>query len=251
MAAHDLVQIRQDGGVLLITLNRPAAKHALNLAMYRTLCATLERASTDPQTRCVVLTGSEGCFTAGNDLKDFQEQPLQAPDHPTLRFLRLLPGFPKPLVAAIDGPAVGIGTTMLLHFDLVYATSRARFALPFINLAVVPEAGSTLLLPQLCGHRRAAELLYFGEPFTAETAREIGLVNELLPAQTLLSEVLARATKLAGKPAAVLQATKSLLRAPQREALERVVEQEIALFQEMLQGPECQKILASFFERKK
>ncbi|MGB1015277.1 MAG: enoyl-CoA hydratase-related protein, partial [Nannocystaceae bacterium] len=231
--------------------NRPAAKHALNLAMYREVCAALERASADVETRCVVVTGSESCFTAGNDLRDFQNLPLDSPDHPTLRFLRLLPTFPKPLLAAIDGPAVGIGTTMLLHFDLVYATARARFAMPFINLAVVPEAGSTLLLPQLCGHQRAAELLYFGEPFTAQTAREIGLVNDILPEKTILEDVLARAAKLAKKSPSVLMATKSLLRAPQREALDRVVEQEIAMFQEMLRGPECRKILTSFFERKK
>ncbi len=197
-------------GVVTITLNRPDKRNALTSAMYATLADTLERLDAD--TGVVVLTGAGGAFTAGNDLRDMAANPPVGDNPPPIRFLTALHGLKAVLVAAVDGPAVGVGTTVLLHCDLVYATAAASFRLPFVNLGLVPEAASTLLLPRLVGHQRAAELMLLGERIDAARALELGLVTEVLPdADALATRVAERTAALRDKPREALLAVKRLL----------------------------------------
>ena len=181
----DAILSNREGGILTLTFNRLDKKNAITRAMYTTLAEALEVATADDTVRVVVIQGDPTCFTAGNDLLDFLSNPPDmtpgAEPAPVVRFLDILRDFPKPLIAAVAGPAVGIGTTLLLHCDLVYAADNAAFSLPFVNLGLCPEAGSSLLLPQLVGYQRAAEKLLFGEPFSAEDALDMGLVNRVLP----------------------------------------------------------------------
>ena len=194
------ILIHTDAGVSTITFNRLDKKNALTEAMYSALAEAMQQAATDDAVRVLVIQGDASVFTAGNDIKDFLEHPPTSTDAPVFRFLRQLVSFPKPLIAAVAGPAVGVGTTMLFHCDLVYAGDNAAFAMPFVNLGLCPEAGSSLLAPQLVGYQRAAELLLLGEPFLAETARDLGLVNRIT-APTEVNELAgAQARRLASKP---------------------------------------------------
>ena len=199
-SSSDHVLSSQDGYVRHLTLSRIEKKNALTRAMYDALADALADAAESAETRVVVLSGRDRVFTAGNDLMDFMAAPPTGPDSPVFRFLTTLVGFPKPLFVAVDGPAIGIGTTLLLHADLAYATPETRFQMPFVPLGLVPEAASSLLLPRLAGHARAAELLMFGEPFSADTAREIGLVNEIVESDVVVTRALERAHQLAGAP---------------------------------------------------
>ena len=184
-------------GVRTLTFNRPEKKNAFTHAMYEATVAGLERAAMDPAVRVVVLTGAGGAFTAGNDIGDFLEQPPAGENSPVFRFLRALVNYEKPVVAAVDGAAVGIGTTMLLHCDYVVATDRARFVMPFINLGVCPEGASSLLLPRIAGMALASELLMFGDPFDAATAQRAGLVSRVVPEAQLKEVVAERARSVA------------------------------------------------------
>ena len=175
------ILIHLEDGVQTLTLNRAARKNALTGAMYTQMSEALEQAATDPAVRVLVLQGDTAVFCAGNDLNDFLNNPPVGADSPVLRFLRAIASFPKPLLAAVCGPAVGIGTTMLLHCDLVYAGDNAAFSMPFVNLGLCAEGASSLVLAQLMGHQRAAEALLLGEPFYAEAALEAGLINKVLP----------------------------------------------------------------------
>ena len=170
-----------EGGVLTITFNRLDRKNSITSAMYGAMADAIEGAEKDAAVRVVVLQGHETIFSAGNDIGDFLNQPPAGQDSPVFRFLRAIATFPKPLVAAVCGPAVGIGTTLLFHCDLVFAGDNAAFSLPFVNLGLCPEAASSLLVPQMFGYHRAAEALLLGEPFMAEAAQEAGLVNRVLP----------------------------------------------------------------------
>ena len=206
------ILIHTDGGVSTITFNRLDKKNALTEAMYSALAEAMQQAASDDAVRVLVIQGDASVFTAGNDIKDFLEHPPTSTDAPVFRFLRQLVSFPKPLIAAVAGPAVGVGTTMLFHCDLVYAGDNAAFAMPFVNLGLCPEAGSSLLAPQLVGHQRAAELLLLGEPFLAETARDIGLVNRITAPTEVNALALAQAQRLASKPMSSLLETKRLLK---------------------------------------
>ncbi|MCA1909648.1 MAG: enoyl-CoA hydratase/isomerase family protein, partial [Magnetospirillum sp.] len=209
MSDHIVVTDHQ--GVRTIRMNRPDKKNAITFAMYQAMTQALRQGEGDPAIRVHVLAGAPGCFTAGNDLGDF----LTAGDvasSPAAEFLRVLSAAAKPVVAVVGGLAIGIGVTMLLHCDLVHAAEDATFQLPFINLALVPEGGSSLLLPKLMGHQRAAELLMLGEPFDAATAHGLGLVNALHPTAELEQVAAGRAAALAAKPAEALATTKALLR---------------------------------------
>jgi enoyl-CoA hydratase/carnithine racemase len=198
-------------GVVTITLNRPDKRNAVTGAMYATMADALVAANGD-NAAVVVFTGAGGTFTAGNDLRDMVENPPLGDNPPPVRFLTALASLRAVLVAAVDGPAIGIGTTLLLHCDLVYATAAATFRLPFVNLGLVPEAGSTLLLPKLVGHQRAAELMLFGDKFDAARALELGLVTAVVPDAEALAELLAeRTAALREKPREALLAVKSLL----------------------------------------
>ncbi|MEY4428583.1 MAG: hypothetical protein RLZZ182_1272 [Pseudomonadota bacterium] len=242
-----------ESGVLTLTLNRPAKKNALTAAMYATLADALNAAGTRPEVRVVVLQGSEQVFTAGNDLQDFRDHPPEPgsePPAPVYRFLEALRTFPKPLLAAVAGPAVGIGTTLLMHCDLVYAADNAAFSLPFVNLGLCPEAGSSVLLPALVGWQRAAEKLLFGEAFYADEALEMGLVNRIVPPQELHAVAQAQAARLATRPQSALLATKALMKRS-HPALREVMDAEFAQFGQMLRAPACREALDAFQEKRK
>jgi enoyl-CoA hydratase/carnithine racemase len=236
--------------IATIRINRPDKKNALTRAMYVAMSDAIRQAGEDAGVRVILLTGSDNCFTAGNDIADFANaKPGEAPV--AIEFLRTLAQAKKPVIAAVSGVAIGIGTTMLLHCDLVYAAENARFQLPFVNLGLCPEAGSSLILPAMMGYHRAAELILFGEPFGAEAARELGLVNRILGAHEVMSTAVQRALQLAGKPPAALKATRMLLQSGARDAIARAMDRETEQFAVLLQGPEAKEAMAAFLQRRK
>ena len=240
-----------EDGVMTIRINRPEKKNALTVAMYAAMHEALQTADDDDSVRVVLITGAEGVFSAGNDIMDFIQNPPFDEDSPVGLFLQALVRARKPVVAAVNGVAIGIGTTMLLHCDLVYAGEGARFHLPFVNLALVPEAGSSYLLPRMAGHQRAAQLLMLGDPFDAATAREIGFVNEVLPDGEVEERALTIARELAAKPPAALRLTKALLKRGSAQALEETIHYELNQFRDLLQSPEAMEAFTAFMERRK
>ncbi len=239
----------QADGILTITFNRPDKKNALTSAMYAVLADALEAADQDNAVRVILFAGNGGAFTAGNDLQDFLNNPPQGDNTPVFRFLRAISTASKPLVAAVSGVAVGVGTTMLLHCDLVYAGESAKLSLPFVNLALVPEAASSLLLPAMIGHHRAAELFMLGEAFTPATAKDYGIVNAIFPDDKLLAEAMAVAAKLAAKPPTALRLTKQLLKRTKGD-----VAGQMALegdhFRSQLKSAEAREAMTAFFEKR-
>ncbi|AZD24071.1 Enoyl-CoA hydratase [Pseudomonas chlororaphis subsp. aurantiaca] len=246
----DTILLEREGGLLTLRLNRPDKKNALTRAMYSQLAEELRQADADPEVRAVLLSGSSDCFTAGNDIADFLQQPPSGLDSPVFQFMRSLFECRKPVVAAVAGPAVGIGTTLLLHCDLVYVSRDARLRMPFVNLGLCPEFGSSLILPRLLGPARAAELLLLGEGFSGEQAAQWGIANLALAdgAATLdkAREMALRFEKLA--PQAV-QISKQLMRAPDREQLRKVIEEEGTLFTQRLHSPEALAALSGFLAK--
>ncbi len=236
-------------GVMRIQFNRPEKKNALTAAMYETIAGIMEGAQSDDKVRVLLFTGTDECFTAGNDIADFLGAPQLTADSPVSHFLAILASAEKPMVAAVRGDAVGVGTTMLLHFDLVYAGTSARFWLPFVNLALVPEAGSTLLLPLLAGYQKAAELVLLGEPFGAEEASEMGLVNKAMKDADVEAFAMEKALVLAAKPPAALRRTRALLKAAQA-ILPDIMEAEGEAFAEGLKSEEAQEAMLAFMERR-
>jgi enoyl-CoA hydratase/carnithine racemase len=247
MSGHVVTEIA--GGVLTLRFNRPDKKNAILAAMYADAAEAFAAAEADTNVRVVVITGSGDSFTAGNDLKDFIEHPPKNGDAPVFRFMHGLAGFSKPVIAAVNGVAVGIGTTVLLHCDFAYAVPAAKFQLPFVNLALVPEFASSLLLARFLGPRKAAELLMLGEVFDAETAHGIGLLNAVVPVDQLDAIVKAKAAALAAKPPAALRATKALLNADKHEVTARIG-LEGKVFEERLQSAELKEAIAAFFEKR-
>ena len=239
-----------DGAVLRIQFARAEKKNAITAAMYQALADALREAERDDNVRVAVVHGAPDVYTAGNDLQDFLASPPRAADAPVFQFLSAIRDFPKPLVAAVSGLAVGIGTTMLLHCDLVYCAPGTRFSMPFVNLGLCPEAGSSFLLPRLAGYQRAAELLMLGEPFVAETAMEIGLVNAIVASDLLLGVAMAAAQKLAAKPAASLRETKMLLKKGIDEAVRAAMQAESEGFRARLRSPEAREAFAAFIEKR-
>ena len=245
---HILTSLQE--GVLTITMNRPEKKNALTVAMYAGIVAALQRAEDDPQIRVVLWRGTSGIFAAGNDIQDFMTAPPAGPDSPVFQLLMMLVDMKTPIVAAVQGPAVGIGTTGLLHTDMVFADESARFHLPFVNLALCPEGGSSVLLPQVAGMQKASWLLLMGEPFGAEEAERCGIVSEVLPAATFDEEVTRRVRALAQKPAAALRASKELLRGPTRELVKEAMTREAVAFLERLGAPEASEAFTAFLEKR-
>jgi enoyl-CoA hydratase/carnithine racemase len=235
-------------GIRLVTIDRPERRNALDRTTYAGLTAAFEAAGADAAVGAVVLTGAGGCFTAGNDLKDFQDVETGG-DSPGLIFLKALRACPKPVVAAIEGHAVGIGTTLLLHCDLAYAGDGARFRLPFTALGLSPEGGSSYLLPLVAGAKRAAELLMLGEPFTAADAASAGLVSAAVPAGAALETALAKARALAALPRASVAATKRALRRGYNDSVARAMAEEAEVFHALRRGPEAQAAFAAFLRR--
>lgn len=237
-----------EAGICTLRMNRPDKKNALTHAMYAAMADALMAAEADDSVRVVVITGTGDCFTAGNDLHDFLSID-NLDDTPAARFLRVLAGAAKPLVAAVNGTAIGIGSTMLLHCDLVVAAQGARLQFPFINLALVPEAASSLLLPRLVGHQRAAELLLLGDAFDADTALGLGLVNRVVKAADVMAMALQLAGALADKPATALRQTKALLKA-RDEGVPSRLGVEVRAFTDRLHSPELKEAVTAFFEKR-
>jgi enoyl-CoA hydratase/carnithine racemase len=240
----------RDSGVLWLTFDRPEKKNAFTGQMYTDLAQAIVQANTDNDVRVVVLTGEGGTFTAGNDLGDFLERAPKDESAPVFEFLRAISTFEKPLMAVVEGPAVGIGTTMLLHCDVVLAAQTAKFSLPFVNLGLCPEGASSLLLPQSAGWARACELLLFGEPFDSATAEAAGLVTRVVADADLKQVAQERANTLAQKPLASLMATKRLLRQGSRASVAQALCSEGKEFLERLVSPEAKSALNAFLQRK-
>ncbi|GAA5191739.1 enoyl-CoA hydratase [Ferrimonas gelatinilytica] len=233
---------------MVLTLNRQDKRNALTQKMYTDLIDHLNSAEQDPAIRAILVQGDNQCFCAGNDLQDFLNGTLDN-DAPVLRFVRMLPHLKKPLVAAVAGPAVGIGTTLLLYCDLVYATEDAKLMLSFVNQGLVPEAGSTVLLPALMGHQRSAELLLLGRTFSGAEAHEWGLVTRTVPAEQLLDHALTQAKRLASQPQSALTATVAMLRDARPDNLSEVIDHEIALFLAQLETDETKARIARMLKR--
>ena len=247
--SHPNILVDSKDGVVTIEISRREKKNAITSDMYRAMSAALSRARDDSHVRVVVLRGQDDMFTAGNDLADFLQRKVGDPSA-AIPFLHLIASFEKPIVAAVAGNAVGIGTTMLLHCDLVYAADNTRFQLPFVNLALCPEGGSSLLLPRVAGYQRAAELLMLGEPFDATTAREAGFVNRVLAPGELMAAAMDAAQKLAARPAGSLAVTKALLkRPPDRSAIE-AIDEEVIFFGDLVAAPPAKEIFAAFLEKR-
>lgn len=245
------ILVHTEAGVMTVTLNRLERKNSLTAAMYGALADALAGAEQDPAVRVVVLQGHETVFCAGNDIGDFLHQPPAGEDQPVFRFLRAIATFPKPLLAAVCGPAVGVGTTMLFHCDLVYAGDNAAFSMPFVNLGVCPEAASSLLAPRMFGYHRAAEALLLGEPFMAEAALEVGLVNRVLPPTEANGFAQQQARKLAAKPLTSLVETKRLMKADQQEAVLQQMRAEGESFRRMLGEPAAKEAFTAFMEKRR
>jgi enoyl-CoA hydratase/carnithine racemase len=242
-----------EAGVMTVTLNRVARKNSINTAMYAALADAIVQARDDAGVRVLVLQGHETIFSAGNDIADFLEQPPAVPqaERPVFRFMSGLATFPKPVIAAVCGPAVGIGTTMLFHCDLVYAGDNAAFTMPFVNLGICPEFGSTLLVPQMFGYHRAAEALLLGEPFMAEAALEAGLVNRVVPPTEANGYANSVARKLAAKPSTSLATTKRLMKQAQQPHVLKTIEEEGAIFTRMLGEPAAREAFGAFMDKRK
>ena len=237
--------------VARLRFDRLDKKNAISVEMYAQLGSALAAADADPQVRAVMLSGSAECFTAGNDVADFLKAPRDAGSSPARALFDTLPNMKKPVVAAVGGPAIGIGTTLLLHCDLVYAAPNARFQLPFVPLGIVPEFGSTFLLPRLAGYQRAAELLLLGQQFNAQKAYEVGIVTAVVPQENLLAEAERVALALAALPPESLRLTKRLLKARTNEALGATIDEETRLFTERLGSPEAKEAMSAFLEKRK
>lgn len=237
--------------ILTLTFDRPEKKNALTQSMYGVLADALAQAAEDDDVRVVLITGAGGTFTAGNDLGDFISDPPQDASSPVFRLLKAASTFPKPLVAAVEGSAVGIGTTLLLHCDVTVVTPTARLQMPFVNLGLVPEAASSLLVPRAVGYARAAEWLLFGDPFSGEDAVQAGLVTETTPSANVMNRARERAEALAAKPPEALRLTKSLLKAATNQPIAHTIRTEAELFLERLQSPEAAEAFSAFFEKRK
>jgi enoyl-CoA hydratase/carnithine racemase len=238
-------------GVMTLTLNRVDKKNSFTASMYTQLADALGDAADDAAVRVVLFQGHETIFSAGNDIGDFLNKPPSTPDSPVFRFLNAIATFPKPLLASVCGPAVGIGTTMLLHCDLVYAGDNAMFSMPFVNLGICPEAASSLLVPRLMGYQRAAEVLLMGDPFMAEAALEVGLVNRVVPPTEANALAQQQARRLATKPLSSVVETKRLLKASITPAVLERMREEGAIFGRMLQEPAAKEAFSAFLEKRK
>ena len=240
-----------ESGVMTITLNRPEKKNSITQAMYGAMADALIQASPDASIRVVLFQGHATVFSAGNDIGDFLNAPPAGQHSPVFRFLHGIAAFPKPLIAAVSGPAVGVGTTMLFHCDLVYAGDNAAFSMPFVNLGLCPEAASSLLVPQMLGYHRAAEALLLGEPFMAEAALEVGLVNRVVPPIEANAIAQAQARKLAAKPLSALIETKRLMKQANSAAVLERIGEEGQSFGRMLREPAAREAFGAFMEKRK
>ena len=242
----DFIKVCKDQGVLKIGIQRPEKLNAFTLSMYEAMTEALAEAMCDPQIRVVLIHGTETCFSSGNDLHDFAQNPPDGENSLVYRFLRSLSQLEKPIIAMVSGPAIGIGTTLLLHCDLVYADETARLKLPFVPLGLCPEAASSYLLPRLVGYLQASEMLLLGETINAERALQLGLVNCVFPSGELLDRVMAKACQLAALPPRAVCLTKSLLKENHARLVAEVMSKEGKLFISQLEQPEAQEAISAF-----
>jgi enoyl-CoA hydratase/carnithine racemase len=242
-------------GVATIEIARPEKKNALTQAMYQAMADALNAAREDQAVRAVLITGQPGIFTSGNDIEDFMQrapgQGSDAMDSPVFRFMRALLDCDKPVVAAVTGAAIGIGTTLLLHCDFVYVSDEARLAMPFVALGLVPEFASSLVVPQLMGHRRAAQLLLTGDPFTPEQAVECGIATAVIPAGEVVNHARRIAERFNSLPPGAVREAKQLMRAPQRELTLATIRTEGEIFGRRLKSPEAIEAFTAFFQKRK
>lgn len=246
----DTIQFERERGLLTLRINRLEKKNALTRAMYSQLAEGLRLADSDPEINAVLITGGAECFTAGNDIFDFLQQPPSILDSPVYHFMLNLLECRKPVIAAVAGAAVGIGTTMLLHCDLVYVSTDARLRMPFVNLGLCPEFGSSLILPRMLGHAKAAELLLLGEGFSGEQAAAWGIATEALGSgEAVLAKAREMALRFESLPPEAVRISKQLMKAPDRGQLRKVIEEEGALFTQRLRSPEAMAALSAFIKR--
>jgi len=238
-------------GVAVIEIARPEKKNALTQAMYTAMAEAIAAADADAAIRAVLVTGQPGIFTSGNDLEDFMQRPPSGEDSPVFRFMKTLADCGKPVVAAVTGGAIGIGTTMLLHCDLVYVSDEARLAMPFVGLGLVPEYASSLLVTQLVGHVKATELLLLGEPFNGEAAVEMGIANAVLPAAEVVNHARRMAERFNALPPGAVRESKALMRRAQKALVEETVRVEGEIFGKRLRSPEAMEAFQAFFQKRK
>lgn len=244
------VQTEEIDGILKVTINRPDKKNALLPEMYTALADAIDHADADDKIRVLFITGSGDSFTAGNDLKDFLNNSTDDEDRPVNRFLGTIAQAQTPLVTAVNGLAIGVGVTMLLHCDLNYASETARFQMPFVDLAVVPEAGSSYLLPRMMGRQQAAELLMLGEMFSAAKAQAVGIINDVFESDRLQEIAWQKALSLSQKPPEALKLTKNLLRKGDLATTIEFMREEGKLFRERLVSDESREVMMAFFEKR-
>lgn len=245
----------KSSSIFTIAFNRPEKKNAITATMYQTMAEALHTAEADPEVRVIVFTGSDTVFTAGNDLEDFMKNAAQLANageqSPVVQFMSALSSAHKPVIAAVAGLAVGIGTTMLLHCDLVYLADNAKLSMPFSQLGLCPEFASSLLLQKVAGYQRAAEKLLLGEAFNAQEAFDMGIANKIIPTAELTNFVQQQAQKLAALPAASLRATKRLMKTNQTQLVHEIMRAEMHQFAAMLNAPEAQEAFTAFFQKRK
>lgn len=250
MTEHILTE--REGAVMIVRMNRPEKKNALTRAMYKTMAELLTQADQDASVRSVLITGGHDCFTSGNDVADFLQAPPAGLNSEVFMFMQALFDFSKPVVAAVCGPAVGIGTTLLLHCDLVYASRDATLKMPFVSLGLCPEYGSSMILPQLLGQAKATELLLLGSAFSGEQAAAWGIANQALhDGAATIAKAFDMAQRFGSLPPTALADSKRLMRAPNREQLRQVIVEEGELFSQRLHSPEAREAMTAFMQRRK
>ncbi len=245
----DTIRIDAQDGILHLTMNRPEKKNALTQEMYGAMADAMTAAEDDLSVRAILFSGAQGNFTSGNDLRDFQANPPRGPDAPVFRFITGLARSTVPMIAAVDGFAIGVGATMLLHCDLVFAAEDAQLQMPFVNLGLVPEAGSSYLLPKLLGHARAAELLMADTPISGQRAVELGIANATCPSGASLDTAMRAAHRIAAKPPRGLRATKALLKNDRDKVLAQL-ERESEEFTRRLASEEFAEAAMAFMEKR-
>jgi enoyl-CoA hydratase/carnithine racemase len=245
------ISLTLDNGVFILQINRPDKKNALTQTMYAALAQGIKAADEDVDVRVILIRGTQDCFTSGNDVNDFVKSPDMGVERPSVQFMKAIGHARKPVIAAVGGLAIGIGTTLLLHCDLVYAAEDAFLQLPFTRLGLCPEAGSSLLLPQILGHQRASELLLLGERFSAQKARDYGIVNEVLPSAAYLEHAMTKARELAQLPADAVRTSKALIKRNQGNPLDDTIQAELIQFARLLQSPDAQAVFQAFLNKKK
>jgi enoyl-CoA hydratase/carnithine racemase len=238
-------------GVAVIEIARPEKKNALTQAMYTAMTEAIRAAEADPAIRALLITGQPGIFTSGNDLEDFMQRPPAGEDSPVFQFMKALSECGKPVVAAVTGGAIGIGTTMLLHCDLVYVSDEARLAMPFVGLGLVPEYASSLLVTQRVGHAKATELLLLGEPFNGESAVEMGIANAVLPAAEVVNHARRMAERFNALPPGAVRESKALMRRAQKALVQETIAVEGEIFGKRLRSPEAMEAFQAFFQKRK